>query len=76
MSIFMKWAKLSLYIVSIWLFIFVIAPEIQQLQTVKPVHQYIEKNAIDAGALYYTDIEEFSEAEKRVLDAMKYGGHH
>jgi hypothetical protein len=36
------------------------------------MHDHIRENSIDATALYYTEVEEFAEAETHIRNAMKY----
>lgn len=54
-------------------FILVIGPMVAQLPMIKPLTDFIEERQIDAGALFYTEIEEFSEAELNLRHTMKYG---
>lgn len=71
-GVLLRIGALLLSMALIWIFIFVIAPWIQKLPYVKPLADYIEENDIDAGALYYTEVEEFSEAERNMRDTMDY----
>lgn len=64
------WAKLSLGLACVWLFVFVLAPWISRMEPVKPVLDFVHENDIDAAALFYTEIEEFSEAEIAVRHAL------
>lgn len=57
----------------ILVFMFVIGPMVAQLPMIKPLADFIEERQIDAGALYYTEIEEFSEAELNLRHTMEYG---
>ncbi len=53
-------------------FMFYIGPWIDNLESVKPLIDYIEEHDIDAGALYYTEVEEFSEANINMENTMDY----
>ncbi len=64
--------KLLVFIACLYLFMFYAAPLIDRLPLVQPLVSYIDKNNIDASALYYTEIEEFSRAEANVNNTMKY----
>ena len=67
-----KAAKLILCILVILIFIFYIGPLIEKLPLVQPLVQVIDERDIDASALYYTEIEEFSEANTNMENTMKY----
>jgi hypothetical protein len=51
---------------------FVIAPWIETFPMVKPLTEFIEESGIDASALYYTEVEEASEAELNMRSTMEY----
>jgi len=59
-------------ILAILLLLFVIGPALKDLPLVRPLATFVEERDIDAGALYYTDIEEFAEAEINMNHTMKY----
>lgn len=61
---------LSMFI--IWVFMFIIGPKLQMIPMVRPLIAFIEARDIDAGAYYYTDIEEFSEADIHMSNTMAY----
>ena len=63
---------LLLSIFLIWVFMFVIGPELERIPLVRPLITFIEARDIDAGAYYYTDIEEFSEADIHMSNTMAY----
>jgi hypothetical protein len=42
------------------------------LPFIKPIVQYNKEQDIDAGALYYTEVEQFSVAEVNMNNTMKY----
>lgn len=72
-GILRRWSALLLGIVLVWLFMFVIAPWIQKSPSVKPLADFIEESGIDASALFYTEVEEASEAELYMRSTLKYG---
>ena len=41
-------------------------------QRLDPFTDFIEERGIDAGALYYTELEEFAEAEAQMSNTMVY----
>jgi len=67
-----RWARLFLGVLLIWAFMFIVAPWVEKTPTVEPIIRFIEENDIDASALYYTEIEEFSEAEIHMENAMNF----
>ena len=64
---------LLLSIMLILIFMFGIAPLMDRLPFIRPLVDFIEERDIDAGALYYTEIEEFSEAAIQMENTMDYG---
>lgn len=64
--------KLVMGIISIWLFMFVIAPSMDDKPMIKTLVDFIENRNIDASALYYTEIEEFSTASIFFDNARRY----
>lgn len=63
---------LILSIMLILLFMFGLAPQMERLPHVRPMVRFIEDRGIDATALYYTEIEEFAEAEINMQNTMDY----
>ena len=53
-------------------FIFFVGPCMDRFEGVKPLVTFIEERGIDAGALYYTEIEEFSEANIHMDNTLDY----
>jgi len=74
-SLLSKWLRLILAALLTWALIFVIAPWIQKSPSVKPLAEFIEESGIDASALYYTEVEEASEAELNMKNTIKYRPH-
>jgi hypothetical protein len=64
--------KLILSFTCVILFVLVLAPELDNLAIVKPMVNNIDEKEIDASALFYTEIDEFSAAEIRVNSSLKY----
>ncbi len=56
----------------ILLFIFYVAPLMTRLPMLRSLTDFIEERGIDAGALYYTELEEFAEAEAQMSNTMVY----
>lgn len=53
-------------------FIFKIGPWLDTIPALRPMIEFIEERDIDAAALYYTEIEEFSEANINMENTMDY----
>ncbi len=49
-----------------------LAPLIDRFPWIAPLVEFIDDREIDAGALYYTEIEEFSDAELQIRNIMDY----
>ena len=67
-----RWTRLFLGVLLIWAFMFILAPWVEKAPMVEPVIRFIEENGIDASALYYTEIEEFSEAGIYMENTMNF----
>ena len=67
-----QWARLFLFIFIIWAFMFIVAPWVEKTPAVEPIICFIDENYIDASALYYTEIEEFFEAEIHMENTMNF----
>lgn len=64
--------RLSAGLLCVWLFMFVVAPWVRTLGPVEEVLDFVESRDIDAGALFYTEVDEFADAEVAVRDALAY----
>jgi hypothetical protein len=56
-------------------FLIYAAPVMDDLPAVKPIINFIDEQGINAGAFYYTDIEEFSIAELNMKNTIDYLPH-
>ena len=64
--------RLIMGILAILAFMYGLGPLLERMPMIRPMVELIETQDIDAGAYYYTDIEEFSEAEFNVNHALKF----
>ncbi|TET39571.1 MAG: hypothetical protein E3J72_00150 [Planctomycetota bacterium] len=64
--------RLFLSILLVLAFIFFIGPWIAQAPFVKPLTTFIDERNIDAGALFYTEVEEFSDADVYMRNTMNH----
>jgi hypothetical protein len=64
--------RLLMGILIILAFMFGLGPWMERIPMIRPMVELIRTQDIDAGAYYYTDIEEFSEAEFNVNHALKF----
>ncbi|MHC4661845.1 MAG: hypothetical protein ACYS8W_09165 [Planctomycetota bacterium] len=53
-------------------FIFIVGPWITRLSFVKPLATFIDERNIDAGALFYTEVEQFSDVDVHMRNTMNY----
>ena len=67
-----RWGAFILCLAVIWGFVFVVAPWLQKIDCVASVHDDIKRSGVDATALYYTEIQEFHDAEIRIRDSRDY----
>jgi len=67
-----KYLFLIISFICLYLFVVYVAPIGKKLPMVQPLVESIEENNIDAGAIYYTDIEIFSEAEINMQNTIDY----
>ncbi len=70
-GLFKQWLTIVFAIGLLVLFIYVIGPLGLQTKALKPMAEFIEKNDINANAYYYTEADEFFEAERHMRDCLK-----
>ena len=59
-------------ILAVAIFVFGIGPWLEQSRVMKPIAQFIEENDISANMYFYTEVEEFSEANINMNNSMAY----
>lgn len=64
------WAGILVALGALVLFLFVIGPLGLQIKYVKPLAEFIQENNIKANAYYYTEVDEFSEAERHMREHL------
>ena len=69
-GLLIRWAALLLCLGLIWLFVFVLAPAAEKSEMIKPLTDYVRESGIEASALYYSEVEETSEAELYLRHAL------
>ena len=67
-----RWAGLCVGILIIWFMMAYAAPWGRHTAMLKPMMDLIEERGIKATAYYYTDLEEFAEAENNITHALRY----
>ena len=67
-----RWAGLFIGLFIIWLLMAYAAPWGRQTETLRPIMDLIEERGIEATAYYYTDLEEFAEAEDNITHSLRY----
>ncbi|MDM8516944.1 hypothetical protein QUF76_12145 [Desulfobacterales bacterium HSG16] len=63
---------LSACICFVLVFMFLIGPLIIKAPWVRPIAEMIEEQDIEANMFFYTEVEEFSDADSFFRDTMKY----
>ena len=67
------WLALLSWILLLWTFAFVFAPWLQTKSTsIQTLSTYIDESGIDAGAIYYTEVEEVGEADLMIRDTFRF----
>ena len=64
--------KLLASILIILLFMFYVGPKLGQVSWFKPLADFIEERDINANMYFYTEVEEFSEANINMENTMAY----
>jgi len=67
-----RWARLFIGIFILWLLMAYVAPWGRQTAMFRPMMDLIEERGIKATSYYYTDIEEFAEAELQITHSLRY----
>jgi len=67
-----RWRNFVISLLIVWAFVFQIAPRVQRLGVIRALHEFVYVNDIEATALYYTEVEEFSDADVYIRDAMAH----
>ncbi len=65
--------RLLAWMLAIWMFIFVFAPWLQtKNESIQTLSTYIETSGIDAGAIYYTEVEEVGDADLAIRNTFRF----
>ena len=67
-----RYASLIAGIALIWIFAVYVTPWLGNFSFIKPLISFIKENDIKATAIYYTDIDEFAEADHMLRQFMTY----
>lgn len=67
-----RWLWLGAGFICIWAFMFVIVPGFNDLPVVKPLIDYNVANDVKATALFYSDVEETSEAQNYLKNSKGF----
>jgi hypothetical protein len=65
-------AGLLVCLLVVALFMFYIGPALEQTPVLKPIVQFIDERDINANMYFYTEVEEFSEANINMDNTMAY----
>ena len=69
-----RWGMLLAWVGGIWVFVQVVAPQANRIESVRVLTDYIRAHDIDATAYYYTEIEESGMAEQALRHALAHSG--
>ena len=69
----LNWLKLLSWIAGILFFTYGLAPWMQgKSEAIQTLSTYIDQSGIDAGAIYYTEVEEVGEADLMIRDTFRF----
>jgi len=66
-----RWSALLLALLSIWAFIFVLAPWLEGFEPIGEITSAVRESGIDASAYYYTEVEECANAERMIRHSIE-----
>ncbi len=64
--------KLLVWIIIIMFFMLYAGPKLGQVSWFKPIADFIEERNINANMYFYTEVEEFSEANINMINTMNF----
>ena len=67
-----RWMHLALWLLLLWAFIFVVGPIAQKIPAVGILANYIKESGIDAGAIYYTEVDEVGESDQAIRNTLRF----
>jgi hypothetical protein len=68
-----RWLHFAFCLLLLWTFIFVLGPMLQQkIPAIGILGNYIEESGIDAGAIYYTEVEEVGESDLAIRNTFRF----
>ncbi len=67
-----NWLRFVCSVLLIILFMFFLAPWLQKVPSIRTLSRYIEESGIDAGAVYYTEVEEVGDADLAVRNTFRF----
>jgi hypothetical protein len=69
-ALLLRWAALFLGVALILGFVFGLAPWLQTFELISPLTDYVRESGIEAGALYYTEVEEVGDALVNIRSSL------
>lgn len=67
-----RWLHLAMWLAFIWIFVFILGPMMQKIPAVGILGNYIKESGIDAGAIYYTEVEEVGESDQAIRNTFRF----
>ena len=71
-DVFKRWFSFAACIIAIILFMFYLGPMMEQHPSVQPMVQFIDERDINSNMYFYTEVEEFSEANINMENSMAF----
>jgi hypothetical protein len=64
-----RWTRLALCVLAVLVFVFVVGPLLSEAPLVRTLTRFIDDHSIEASALFYTEVDEFSDADVHMRNA-------
>lgn len=71
-SLLKRWTCLTVSVILILVFMLYLGPWFEQSSMVQPIARFIEEHDINANMYFYTEVEEFSEANLNMQNSMDF----
>ena len=68
----LRWLVFCFGLMIIWFFMFMLLPWLQGMPSVHAVIKHLKESNIDAGALFYTEVEEVANAEMSIHNMLSF----
>jgi hypothetical protein len=69
-----RWTRFVVGLLVVFAFAFLVLPWLQGLGPARALREFILKHDIEATGLFYTEVEQCTEAERYVRDSLRHAG--